>query len=204
MLPSKLINLRIESGITTFFEKELKELYFINGWKLPPSKHEGNIWDNSYFRVTIKEQYPDEAYKTFVFDLLNFPGYSEKGIISYFHTFEFSISREYPAKLNTIKIFSITPLYHMRIAERHRVPACYLINGEIDSILRNLIDFVLLKPEVVLPSGSDSGYNPSMTEWYKKENPMKIYQYLFSLWAKQQTLIIVKQKSKPIILNATK
>lgn len=205
MLNTELLNIRVKSDIARFFGEELKELYQSHNWLLPPLRQNGDVWQNGHFKVSISEKYSDGAYKTFVFELLNVPGFIAKGRIGYNHAFQFSINREFPAKLNEIKVMPLTSLYHMRVhGKKAGVPACYIVNGEICQILRNLIGFVLLKPKVVIPPGSDTGMNPEMMAWYKAEGPKKVYQYLLSLWAKHQTPVttaMVKQQPKVLLLK---
>jgi hypothetical protein len=203
MWPPKAFNLRIEKCIERFFEEELKDLYFSKGWLLPPCKRENSLWSNTHFQASLTAKWNDGAFKTVVFTMLNVPGYVAAGNIGNSHVFQFEIPRSYPDNLNAISIVNLTPLWHLRIRPNEvRLPACFCVNGDLDQILRNVIDFVLLRPALVKPAGSDSGFNQDMASWYMAQGPEKVYTQLLALWAKKQIpAVAVRKKTQVVVIG---
>ncbi len=174
-------------------------------------KKKSNVWEHSQFLVEIISFYSDQAYKTIRLTCKNLPGLVavEHGElkINYEHIFEFSLPREYPQNLGTIQIIPKTPLFHPRIREVG-TKACYVVNGEIDRILIDIIFNILLRPNTVQPPSlykdADWGLDSQKMRWYIQYGPEKMYEYLKSLWSKQQkqskaNLNITKAKKVSII-----
>lgn len=109
-----------------------------------------------------------------------------KPVITYLHTFKIDLPREYPARVDKIKIFAETQIFHPRFASSGWGEGCIHINGEIDRILMDMIFQVLFDPERIRPpkffTDSDFGTNSSAMKWFQADDPKKFYDYLTNLW----------------------
>lgn len=146
-------------------------------------------WKSTDFEVRVASYHPDKAIKSIQYALF-IPGIKElKGntpSISYSHTFRIDLPREYPARVDKIKIFAETQQFHPRFSNSGWGEACLHINGEIDRILMDLIFQVLHDPERVRPPklypDSDFGTNSTAMKWYQSDDPKKIYNDLLKEW----------------------
>jgi hypothetical protein len=159
------------------------------------------VWEHPQFTIAIGEKYADGAYKTLKFILHDLPGVfsisaKDEVELSYHHRFYFTLPREYPQNLGKIKIVNETPLFHPRIT-RVGTTACYVVNGEIDRILLDIIFNILLRPETVKPptqyKDADWGLNVQIMQRYIQYGPQRIYEFLKCEWAKKQR----KKSSQP-------
>lgn len=109
--------------------------------------------------------------------------------LSFLHKFHFVLPRDYPQNLGKIKIVNETPLMHPRMSAAGSY-ACYMVNGEVDRILVDLIYNVLMRPETVQPPSqfpdADWGLNVKTMQWYIRYGPQKLYGYLKQEWSKKQ------------------
>jgi ubiquitin-protein ligase len=111
-----------------------------------------------------------------------------KIVHTYNHTFRIELPREYPARVDKIKLFSETQIFHPRFATSGWGEGCIHINGEIDRILMDMIFQVLCDPDRIRPpklySDSDFGTNSTAMKWYQQNNPKEIYDSLMKEWEK--------------------
>lgn len=125
-------------------------------------------------------------------------------VYSYNHAFRIDLPREYPARVDKIKIYVETQIFHPRFHSSGWGEACLHINGEIDRILMDMIFQVLCDPDRIRPpkmySDSDFGTNSSAMKWFQNNNPVQIYQSLMEEWGRYRNK---KLKSKMSVLESS-
>ena len=172
-LPAKILIRRLDLGIEAFFE-EIVRFAKPFGIDLPSPKRKEDTWLHPDFVLAIMHKRLDKTPSTFEFTLRRIPGFIKirNGSISTKtnHKFSFNIPRSYPHDLEKIKINCNTPLYHPRISDGINLPVCYIVNGEIDRILLDIVFNVLMRPDLIRPpsiyADSDWGYNSIAMKWY--------------------------------------
>lgn len=188
-LPALIFNRRIEIVIENFY-KEFTKFASDNQILITNHKRIEDSWIQDDITIKSSGRRKDKTYKGFEVILKRIPGIinkkNDKPIIGFNHLFIFKIPRYYPHRLDKIKIFCRTPLLHPRCSYNKEIPVCYIVNGEIDRIIMDIIFNVLLKPDLVRPpciyKDSDWGLNIEIMKWYQDLNPQKVYEYLFSRW----------------------
>ena len=183
------MNLRINTSIEQFL-KDFEQYLTKKGWPVDPiQKVDEYHWKCSDFEIRVSDYHPDKAIKSIQYALY-LPSVRElkdnKPIITYFHTFKIELPREYPARVDKIKIFAETQIFHPRFASSGWGEGCIHINGEVDRILMDMIFQVLFDPERIRPpkfyQDSDFGTNSTAMKWFQGDDPKKFCDYLFSLW----------------------
>lgn len=191
--PASIVNLRIKTQIETFFEniKKFYEDHRITWTNV--KKVNDNKWYNDDFEVFIFSKYADGAIKSLEYIIKNLPGYKEKPkfvedlkALQFIHRFRINIPRSYPRDLHKIRITLLTPLYHPRVSPtgdiRH---ICFVVRGEIDRVLEELLFFVLMKKDRVEPPSiykkADYGLNSNAMKWYIKHME-QIIRFLEQTW----------------------
>ncbi|MBI4613779.1 MAG: hypothetical protein HY720_09230 [Planctomycetes bacterium] len=133
------------------------------------------------------DRHPDGAYRTIEFEMKGVPGVArlEAGrvVLSREHRFRFVLPREYPQEIALI-IHAVTPLFHPRFSDSTG-KACYLVHGELDRVLMDLLANVLLRPDVVRPPDryrADWGLDRAKMEWYVETGPERVHEHLMQEW----------------------
>ncbi|MBN1232211.1 MAG: hypothetical protein JXA60_02510 [Candidatus Coatesbacteria bacterium] len=188
-LPPLIFNRRIEIGIENFY-KEFSG--FALSYEISISKHKRieDSWIQEDITIRSIGKRKDKTYKGFEIVLNRIPGIvnkrNGKAIIGFNHIFVFKIPRYYPYRLDKVKIYCKTPLLHPRCSSNREMPVCYIVNGEIDRIIGDIIFNVLLKPDLVKPPSlykdSDWGLNIEIMKWYQDLNPQKVFEYMLTRW----------------------
>ena len=189
LFPPKILNLRIRTSIEQFFHD--LEAYFKTKkfeW-VPPEEIEENHWRTPDLEIKVIARNPDDSIKTIQYGL-NIPGVKGlKGnspIMNYNHTFRIELPREYPARVDKIRIIADTQVFHPRFSISGFGEACIQINGEIDRVLMDLILQVLYDPDRVRPpklySDADFGRNSAAMKWYQSNDPHHIYNDFLLEW----------------------
>lgn len=192
--------MRIHTSIETFF-KDL-ELYFKRKkWPVDKPKHmqcEQNKpggpscnyhWKSSDLEIKVSEFHPDKSIKSIQYTLY-MPGIKElkdeKPVYSFTHSFKIELPREYPARVDKIKLFATTQIFHPRFHTDGWGEGCIQINGEIDRILMDLIFQVLCDPDRIRPpklyTDSDFGTNSSAMKWFQNGDPFEVFSGLMHYW----------------------
>lgn len=160
------------------------------GWQVDAvEKVDEYHWRCTDFEIRVSDYHPDKAIKSIQYALY-LPSVRElkdnKPIVTYLHTFKIELPREYPARVDKIKIFAETQIFHPRFASSGWGEGCIHINGEVDRILMDMIFQVLFDPERIRPPkfypDSDFGTNSTAMKWFQGDDPKKFSDYLFSLW----------------------
>ena len=189
LFPAKILNLRINTSIEQFF-KDFENYITRKGWVYQePKKIADYHWKGIDFEIRISNYYKDKAIKSIQYALF-IPGIKElKGnspVITYSHTFKIELPREYPARVDKIKIFAETQQFHPRFSNSGWGEGCLHINGEIDRILMDMIFQVLQDPERIRPPklypDSDFGTNSTAMKWYQNGDPHELYKSMVDEW----------------------
>lgn len=189
MFPAKIYNLRLDTSIKTFL-KDLEALHKTYKWKwTEPTKVGDYHWRTTDVEIEPAGRHSDDAISQFLYNL-TIPGVravrgTSEISFSYNHRFRIELPREYPARVDSIKVFSETPIYHPRFRSGGMSKGCVTINGEIDRILMDLIFQVLLDPARVQPPNmyrTDHGTNSGAMSWYMEAGPDKVFKRLFLEW----------------------
>jgi hypothetical protein len=189
LFPPKILNLRLKTSIEQFFS-DLEQFFKMKNWEIFKPEEIGDFhWKTPDLEIKAIARFPDDSIRTIQY-ALKIPGVIDlKGnepIYSYNHTFRIELPREYPARVDKIKILADTQLFHPRFSISGVGEACIQINGEIDRILMDMIFQVLLDPDRVRPpkfySDADFGRNSFAMKWYQNEDPRKIYETLLHEW----------------------
>jgi hypothetical protein len=188
-LPMTIFNRRIEVLLDECYRGALAELYQRLSW--PPAVVDVDriqaVWRHELLSVRIVDRYPDGAYRTLHVDLDGVPALIalEHGtpVIGWRHGFSFVLPRDYPADLR-IDIESRTPLFHPRIRAVGK-NACYVVNGEVDRILIDLLYMTLLRPDLVRPPAlypdADWGVNRTAMKWLIDRGPQAAHDDLLRM-----------------------
>src|SRR3990172_3220890 len=189
LFPPKILNLRIKTSIEQFFA-DLQQFFKTKGWEWVDPETVGEFhWRTPDLEVRVTARNPDDSIKTIQYGL-NIPGVkglvADEPILSYSHTFRIELPREYPARVDKIKIIADTQTFHPRFSISGLGEACIQINGEIDRILMDMIFQILYDPIRVRPpkfySDSDFGRNSEAMKWLQSGNPSRIYEKLLGEW----------------------
>lgn len=192
LFPAKILNLRINTSIEQFF-KDFEQYLTKKGWHYEePEKVAEYHWKGVDFEIKVSHYHADKAIKSIQYALF-IPGIKElKGnepIITHNHTFRIELPREYPARVDKIKIFAETQQFHPRFSNSGWGEGCLHINGEIDRILMDMIFQTLQDPDRVRPPkyypDADFGTNSTAMKWYQgKNDPKKLYDSMMENWNK--------------------
>lgn len=194
-LPPLLMNKRINVQINLFFSR-MASFYKSRRWVWEDPKVSKDYWVNKDYELRVIKRYDDGAYNVLKYIINNLPSYSKKpskvedlSAISYTHKILIYIPREYPASLVDIRFKLETPLFHPRVSPFGSLRnICYVVMGEIDRVLEDLIFFLLLKPDRVRPPAlypkEDYGLNREAMLWYQR-NYKKVINFLETLWNKR-------------------
>ncbi|MGQ4832951.1 MAG: hypothetical protein ACP6IS_03500 [Candidatus Asgardarchaeia archaeon] len=205
-LPAALVNKRINILIGNFFE-QMHQFFEKRGWIWNDCTHIDNHWKCNDYEIKIIKRYPDGAYSVIKYIIRNTPSYYKKpkyvrdlSSISFEHIFLIYLPREYPASISEIKLRMETSLYHPRVSSHGSLRnVCYVVMGELDRILEDLIFFILLKHDRIRPPAlyprEDFGLNSEAMKWYQS-NYKEIETYLEELWDKQHSYAIENDKKK--------
>lgn len=189
LFPPKILNLRINTSIEQFY-KDLESFMVRKGWTFdPPLKLDEFHWKSLDCEVRVSAYHPDKAIKSVQYALF-MPGIKElvdyKPHYTYTHTFRIDLPREYPARVDKVRIYSESQLFHPRFSSSGWGEGCIHINGEIDRVLMDLVFQVLLDPERVRPpkfyADSDFGTNSTAMKWYQSNDPHQITGMLTEAW----------------------
>lgn len=182
------MNLRIKTSIKGFFF-DLKAFFRSLNWEwIEPEETEEYHWRNQDFEIQAIGRYSDSSinvirYNLFIPGIVGLDGLDP--IISFSHSFRIILPREYPARVDKVKIFVDSQLFHSRFSVSTG-EACFTINGEIDRILLELIFFVLNDPAHVFPpeiyDEVDFGCNYNAMKWYQTNIPQRIFETLLKRW----------------------
>lgn len=191
-LPAAIFNRRLEVLIDDFYAEGLAGLYRTEGWPCPPARREGDTWRHERVQVAIVDRHPDGAARTVRVELSGIPGVVSlaqgEPLLGWDHAFEFALPRDYPANLR-IDIVNRTPLAHPRF-RRAGKNACYLVNGEVDRILVDLVFLTMLRPDLVRPPtlypDADWGVNRRAMQWYIDAGPQRVYDQLLGRLRERQ------------------
>ncbi|OLS16417.1 MAG: hypothetical protein HeimC3_54690 [Candidatus Heimdallarchaeota archaeon LC_3] len=189
LFPPKILNLRIKTSIENFFAD--LELYFIKkGWEwVDPEKIGDFHWRTPDFDIKVISRNADDSIRAIQYGL-NIPGViglnGKDPIITFSHSFRIELPREYPARVDKIRIIADSQIFHPRFSISGLGEACLQINGEIDRILMDMIFQVLYDPDRVRPpkyyNDADFGRNSSAMKWYQNNDPKAIYELLLNKW----------------------
>lgn len=189
LFPAKILNLRINTSIEQFL-KDFEQYLTKKGWPVDQfEKVDTYHWRTTDFEIRVSEYHPDKAIKSIQYALF-LPSVRElkdnKPIVNYLHTFKIELPREYPARVDKIKIFAETQIFHPRFSTSGWGEGCIHINGEVDRILMDMIFQVLFDPDRIRPpkyyQDSDFGTNSTAMKWFQNDDPQKLYDYLTKLW----------------------
>ena len=181
-LPAEILNRRVGVLIDDVYAESLDELYRREGWTPVEPSRDGTNWDHELLQVEVVDHYPDGAYRTLRVRLRGVPGVvavDERGgsEIGWNHTFEFALPRDYPADLK-VDITNRTALAHPRFRGAGK-NACYVVNGEVDRIIVDLLYLTLLRPDRVRPPSlyedADWGVNRAAMKWYIEAGPERVH-----------------------------
>lgn len=206
LFPAKIFNLRIATSLELFFN-DFESYITRKGWPYQAPEQIGEYhWKAPDFEIRISKFYTDKAIKSIQYALF-IPGIKEikgeKPVYSYSHTFKIELPREYPARVDKIRIYAETQQFHPRFSTSGWGEGCIHINGEIDRILVDLIFQVLQDPDRIRPPrlypDSDFGTNSTAMKWYQKDDPHRIYDDLLKEWDSYRRKKIKSKKtsSKP-------
>jgi hypothetical protein len=189
LLPPPVFNRRISFAIQAFYD-EMERLYKKENWRWYKYNFSKNQWNHPNYTIKINSFYKDKTFARLDFLINGVPhiaNISECQIteLSYEHYFYFNIPREYPDNLGKINIRNKSFIYHPRFSNQG-APACYVVNGDIDRILIDIIYNLLLRPSNVKPpsmfKGQDAGYHGDIMKWYINCGPEAIYNFLYEKW----------------------
>ncbi len=205
LFPAKILNLRINTSIEQFI-KDYEQYLTKKGWPVDRVEKVNEYhWKCTDFEIRVSDYHPDKAIKAIQYALF-LPSVRElkdnKPVINYTHTFKIELPREYPARVDKIKIFAETQIFHPRFASSGWGEGCIHINGEVDRILMDMIFQVLFDPERIRPpkfyQDSDFGTNSTAMKWFQGDDPNKFYEYLTNLWFENRGKKINKTENKTI------
>ena len=218
LFPAKILNLRINTSIEQFF-KDFEGYITRKGWIFQEPEKLGDYhWKSIDFEIRVSNYHADKAIKSIQYALF-IPGIKElkgnKPVITHSHTFRIELPREYPARVDKIKIFAETQQFHPRFSDSGWGEGCLHINGEIDRILMDMIFQVLQDPERIRPPrfypDSDFGTNSTAMKWYQNGDPHELYKSMLDKWGEYRKKNLKKQppekketttgKKGPLILD---
>lgn len=188
--PPAVLNQRVAVFVDRFYEN-MATLFARQGWAWAEPQRTPSRWDHCDFRVRVASRFKDKAAHVIEFSMFNLPGVvapgeDGKGELRHKHRFRVDIPRSYPADLGSIRVRSMLPLFHPRLAPRGTGAACLYVNGELDRVLWSIVRQVLLDPDYVQPPklfrGQDRGMNLAAMSWYEAD-PVGVHHWLLDLWA---------------------
>lgn len=216
----KILNLRIHTSIVIFI-KDFGDYLNFKKWPVDEPKHNQCVhnkykeykesgappcdyhWKSSDFEIKASEFHPDNSIKTIQYDLY-IPGIREletgNPVYSHTQSFKIEIPREYPARLDKIKIIAISQIFHPYVSTSRWGEIAIKFNGEINQVLFHLISIFLYDPvwmiENYQPSNKLTNFikfngrtiNSNASSWYNQQNPNHFHQSLIEKWKIKRAL----------------
>jgi hypothetical protein len=189
LFPPKILNLRIKTSVEQFFS-DLKQFFGLKNWDWVDPEEIGEFhWRTPDLEIKVVARNADESIRAIQYGL-NIPGViglnGKEPILTMTHSFRIELPREYPARVDKIRIIADSQIFHPRFSISGLGEACIQINGEIDRILMDMIFQVLYDPDRVRPpkfyDDADFGRNSSAMKWYQNNDPKSIYELLLNKW----------------------
>jgi hypothetical protein len=194
LFPPKILNLRIKTSIEQFFS-DLKQYFDVKNWDwVDPEEIADFHWRTPDLEIKVVARNSDDSIRAIQYGL-NIPGVvglnGKEPILTMAHAFRIELPREYPARVDKIRIIADSQMFHPRFSISGLGEACIQINGEIDRILMDMIFQVLYDPDRVRPpkfyDDADFGRNSSAMKWYQNNDPKSIYESLLNKWLDSRT-----------------